>query len=280
VSPFYDTSPQFSSSKHDRWPLRCFAGDCLVAARCAHRQVRAPTRLREIRLSRTRPGGRRRPERGATPDAGRPRSVGRPQPSGTGRRCRSSPMAGRQTLLAGRQNATSRMPSWSAEPAITSPAQAAGRVRIRRLRMPGGSAACRVPMTPAVQSMVAATYVRDIDTARAFYELVGFREHSAGKAATSAWSAMHQGQHRVLLTSTRPPLDVPQLPLLPTSTSPISALPSGRWRRPGGGRRDPGQGVGVRSSPARRRGIAGFRPAAAVDAQLPDTPAGKPRIKL
>jgi predicted lactoylglutathione lyase len=43
-------------------------------------------------------------------------------------------------------------------------------------------------MTPAVQSMVAATYVRDIDTSRAFYELLGFHEQSAGKAATSAWS--------------------------------------------------------------------------------------------
>jgi hypothetical protein len=38
-------------------------------------------------------------------------------------------------------------------------------------------------MTPAVQSMVAATYVRDIDTSRAFYELLGFHEQSAGKAA-------------------------------------------------------------------------------------------------
>ena len=56
-------------------------------------------------------------------------------------------------------------------------------------------------------------------------------------------------------------------------------------RRPGVGvhharRRDPGQGAGgVRRQPG-DEGIAGFRPAAAVDAQLPDTPAGKPRIKL
>jgi catechol 2,3-dioxygenase-like lactoylglutathione lyase family enzyme len=46
-------------------------------------------------------------------------------------------------------------------------------------------------MTPAVQSMVAATYVRDIDTSRAFYELLGFHERSAGKAAASAWSALY-----------------------------------------------------------------------------------------
>lgn len=66
----------------------------------------------------------------------------------------------------------------------------------------------------AVQSMVAATYVRDIDASRGFYELLGFREHSSGKAATSAWSDLHQGEHVVLLTSTRPPMDVPRLPLL------------------------------------------------------------------
>ncbi len=69
-------------------------------------------------------------------------------------------------------------------------------------------------MTPAVQSMVAATYVRDIDTSRAFYELLGFHEQSAGRADASAWSALWQGGHHVLLASTRPPLDIPRLPLL------------------------------------------------------------------
>jgi predicted enzyme related to lactoylglutathione lyase len=69
-------------------------------------------------------------------------------------------------------------------------------------------------MTPDVQSMVAATYVRDIGTSRAFYELLGFREQSAGSAATSAWSSLHHGELSVLLTSTTPPLDIPQLPLL------------------------------------------------------------------
>jgi catechol 2,3-dioxygenase-like lactoylglutathione lyase family enzyme len=69
-------------------------------------------------------------------------------------------------------------------------------------------------MTPALQSMVAATYVADIDTSRAFYELLGFQQHSSGKAATSAWSVMEMGGHRVLLVSTLPPLDVPRLPLL------------------------------------------------------------------
>jgi catechol 2,3-dioxygenase-like lactoylglutathione lyase family enzyme len=71
-----------------------------------------------------------------------------------------------------------------------------------------------VPMATVVRRMVAATYVRDIDTSRAFYELLGFRELEAGKAATSAWSALRQGRHAVLLTSTRPPLKVPRLPLL------------------------------------------------------------------
>jgi catechol 2,3-dioxygenase-like lactoylglutathione lyase family enzyme len=67
---------------------------------------------------------------------------------------------------------------------------------------------------PAVQSMVAATYVADIDTSRAFYEMLGFHQESAGKAATSAWSDLHQGSHVVLLASTKPPLGVPSLPLL------------------------------------------------------------------
>jgi catechol 2,3-dioxygenase-like lactoylglutathione lyase family enzyme len=62
--------------------------------------------------------------------------------------------------------------------------------------------------------MVAATYVRDIDTSRAFYELLGFGEHSSGQAATSAWSALRHGQNQVLLASTTPPLDLPGLPLI------------------------------------------------------------------
>jgi predicted enzyme related to lactoylglutathione lyase len=69
-------------------------------------------------------------------------------------------------------------------------------------------------MHPAVQSLVAVTYVRDIDASRSFYELLGFAEQSAGKAEKSAWSALHQGSHSVLLVSTRPPLKIPQLPLL------------------------------------------------------------------
>jgi hypothetical protein len=69
-------------------------------------------------------------------------------------------------------------------------------------------------MTPAVRSMVAATYVHDTDVTRAFYELLGFAEHSAGRAASSAWLVMRHGELSVLLASTRPPLDIPQLPLL------------------------------------------------------------------
>ncbi len=62
--------------------------------------------------------------------------------------------------------------------------------------------------------MVAVTYVRDIESARAFYELLGFREQSAGSADASAWSSLHHNGHFVLLASTRPPLELPQLPLL------------------------------------------------------------------
>src|SRR5215467_2962560 len=76
------------------------------------------------------------------------------------------------------------------------------------------AAAYLVPVTPALQSMVAVTYVVDIDASRAFYELLGFREHSAGRAATSAWLALQQNGHLVVLASTRPPLGIPRLPLL------------------------------------------------------------------
>jgi catechol 2,3-dioxygenase-like lactoylglutathione lyase family enzyme len=69
-------------------------------------------------------------------------------------------------------------------------------------------------MTPAVQEMVAATYVRDIDVSRSFYELLGFAEDSTGRAATSGWSALQQDGYLILLASTTPPLDLPQLPLL------------------------------------------------------------------
>jgi catechol 2,3-dioxygenase-like lactoylglutathione lyase family enzyme len=63
-------------------------------------------------------------------------------------------------------------------------------------------------------SMVAVTYVRDIDASRAFYGLLGFREQSAGHAATSAWSYLEQNSLSVLLASTSPPLELPPLPLL------------------------------------------------------------------
>ena len=69
-------------------------------------------------------------------------------------------------------------------------------------------------MSLAVESMIAVTYVRDIDAARAFYELLGFRADSARQTETSAWLVLRQGDHTVLLTSTRPPLEVPALPLL------------------------------------------------------------------
>ena len=62
--------------------------------------------------------------------------------------------------------------------------------------------------------MVAVTYVRDIDTSRAFYELLGFHEQRSGKADTSAWLSLQQDGHSVLLASTRPALAVPRLPLL------------------------------------------------------------------
>lgn len=65
-----------------------------------------------------------------------------------------------------------------------------------------------------MESIVAATYVRDIAASRAFYELLGFAEQSSGQAATSAWSSLRNGEYQVLLTSTKPQIDVPALPLL------------------------------------------------------------------
>jgi catechol 2,3-dioxygenase-like lactoylglutathione lyase family enzyme len=70
-----------------------------------------------------------------------------------------------------------------------------------------------VVQSPAVQSMVAVTYVKDIDESRAFYELLGFSEQRAGQARSSAWLALYSGTQRVLLASTSPPLDLPKLPL-------------------------------------------------------------------
>jgi predicted enzyme related to lactoylglutathione lyase len=69
-------------------------------------------------------------------------------------------------------------------------------------------------MSPALESMVAVTYVRDIEVSRSFYQLLGFAQQQAGRAETSAWSALHHGDHAVLLTATRPPLKIPRLPLL------------------------------------------------------------------
>jgi catechol 2,3-dioxygenase-like lactoylglutathione lyase family enzyme len=69
-------------------------------------------------------------------------------------------------------------------------------------------------MAPAVRSMVAATYVRDIEASRGFYELLGFRQHRTGTAATAAWVTLHHDPHVLLLASTRPPLAIPRLPLL------------------------------------------------------------------
>ena len=69
-------------------------------------------------------------------------------------------------------------------------------------------------MIARVRSMVAAAYVKDIDASRAFYGLLGFREHSSGKAEISAWSVMQHEGVSVLLASAGPALDIPALPLL------------------------------------------------------------------
>jgi catechol 2,3-dioxygenase-like lactoylglutathione lyase family enzyme len=69
-------------------------------------------------------------------------------------------------------------------------------------------------MSPAVESMIAVTYVRDIDAARAFYELLGFHAGSTRRTETAGWLVLRQGEHTVLLTATEPRLELPALPLL------------------------------------------------------------------
>jgi len=69
-------------------------------------------------------------------------------------------------------------------------------------------------MIARVRSMIAAAYVKDIDASRAFYGLLGFREHSSAKAEDSAWSVMQHEGVSILLAATGPALDIPALPLL------------------------------------------------------------------
>ncbi len=69
-------------------------------------------------------------------------------------------------------------------------------------------------MPPVLKSMVSVAYVRDIDTARSFFELLGFRQHSAGEAETSAWVVLSHGQYLILLATAQPAFELPRLPLL------------------------------------------------------------------
>lgn len=71
-----------------------------------------------------------------------------------------------------------------------------------------------MPMKPGLQSMVAVTYVRDVDAARAFYGLLGFTEQQSGRGPSSGWQVLEQNGHSVLLAFTQPPLPIPGLPLL------------------------------------------------------------------
>jgi predicted enzyme related to lactoylglutathione lyase len=68
--------------------------------------------------------------------------------------------------------------------------------------------------TTKVTSFVATSYVRDLERSQAFYAALGFDEQSAGSNALSAWSSLRHEQHSILLVTSRPPLDVPRLPLL------------------------------------------------------------------
>jgi catechol 2,3-dioxygenase-like lactoylglutathione lyase family enzyme len=71
-----------------------------------------------------------------------------------------------------------------------------------------------VPMANAVESMVAATYVRNLEASRAFYELLGFREVRSGASPDSAFSELASDVYDILLVVTSPPLELARLPLL------------------------------------------------------------------
>jgi catechol 2,3-dioxygenase-like lactoylglutathione lyase family enzyme len=64
-----------------------------------------------------------------------------------------------------------------------------------------------------VTSFVATSYVRDLDRSRAFYAALGFGEVSSGRNELSAWSYLRHNGHFLLLATSEPALDVPQLPL-------------------------------------------------------------------
>jgi catechol 2,3-dioxygenase-like lactoylglutathione lyase family enzyme len=68
--------------------------------------------------------------------------------------------------------------------------------------------------TPTLTSFVAATYVRDLDRSRAFYQALGFVEERAGRDGPSAWCYLRQGDHFILVATTQPAIEIPALPLL------------------------------------------------------------------
>jgi catechol 2,3-dioxygenase-like lactoylglutathione lyase family enzyme len=69
-------------------------------------------------------------------------------------------------------------------------------------------------MANAVESMVAATYVRNLEASRSFYEQLGFREVRSGASPDSAFSELVNGVYNILLVVTSPPLELPGLSLL------------------------------------------------------------------
>lgn len=67
---------------------------------------------------------------------------------------------------------------------------------------------------PNLTSFVASTYVRDLDRSRAFYQALGFVEQRAGRNGLSAWCYLRHGDYYVLVATSRPPIEIPPLPLL------------------------------------------------------------------
>src|SRR5689334_450622 len=69
-------------------------------------------------------------------------------------------------------------------------------------------------MQIGVQGAVPVLYVRDVESARAFYELFGYREVRTGGDGAARWSHQQCGEHTLLLACVQPPLIQGALPLL------------------------------------------------------------------
>jgi catechol 2,3-dioxygenase-like lactoylglutathione lyase family enzyme len=69
-------------------------------------------------------------------------------------------------------------------------------------------------MPSRVQAAVPILYVRNVEPARAFYGLFGYRRTRTGGEGDAQWSYLQCGEHTLLLACVQPPLITTELPLL------------------------------------------------------------------